>query len=922
MEIVQKKLATDFLEFLFYKTPRDHFAAITEYYTTEETYTQTHFIKLADIERVADRALTLCKKNSSDVYIRTTALKTIPAKGRGKKSHTSGTSVLWVDIDAKQHQSLDEILNKLRNFYPQPSWVNLSGSGVHAYWGLEEFATDILGIEKRTLWLMRQLGGDNCWSVAQIMRIPGTANFKTGIAKPVVPYDDLCSGKLYKWSDFKEEQLQVEAIAAEFDVESEPLPENFLDVLPVKLKERILTGEHAKRQLDGSVDKSENDWYIAMSLLELGYLPGQVLTVLSHDEWFSGNKTRTTGGYSYAMYTVAVAAAHIAQRCAYQQEVPLLEPVLNEVLWFHNKQGVLTKKAIMRGGDLVEPVIRHLMNHGVRFFHDPIENLGYIAANTGDVFPAENDNNTFKNWVYQISGFTDVEHEHRLIKSGLAIHATSRGETCQPCNWCHHDPESHSVYIMLDHKGRNVLKVMPGTQPTVCMNGTDHYLLRRSGLCTKEIQWVAQASPKEAITLIHDLITSHIPGDRITKGIITCYLLAMPLAQGMPIQTFPLLHLTGGAGSGKSQTLGLLSTFLHGTPQLLNATPAASYRAAQREIFLPFDDYENITDDVRQFILTASTGNTRQKSGKGSDDVVNQAAHILMGLTSINLLEEETARRRAFVLPLNKNKFFSGTYHEHHWKKISNARSIMWSGYAWWLAKTVLPSPLMQNFNGLVKEMEAAMTVDTFKGLASYLTLMYIIGKHFNDIVPGILGTEDYEHQFKDVIKQWQKTLCLDDPDEISDRNPLLIGLQHVFESARRGPEGEVFRFKYEDRSNGVDLTKVVQTILRDKDFRVHAVKAEKVPTYGEWFGLQGTTTEWLTTIWACDRWCSIRSPKQLGWAFSRLVGVLQIPPGTKESECVEVNNMVFQKLQDIGAGGTSNGWRVLVRLDHFSSDE
>lgn len=197
---------------------------------------------------------------------------------------------------------------------------------------------------------------------------------------------------------------------------------------------------------------------------------------------------------------------------------------------------------------------------------------------------------------------------------------------------------------------------------------------------------------QEGLRYFTDNFTNWLATDKVSRGILTCYALTAPLAYGFPIQTYPLVHLVGPAGGGKSQTLMLMSAWLHGGPRLLNTTPAASYRIASKEVLLPFDDYEQLPDDAKQFVLTAVTGITRQKSGKGTDDVVSQFAHVLMALTSISELEEEAVRRRALVLDINKELFPTKWYSENHWKLMAEKRSLLWSATPSGYRKTFSPS--------------------------------------------------------------------------------------------------------------------------------------------------------------------------------------------------------------------------------------
>ena len=116
--------------------------------------------------------------NGYDCYYSPAILREPPASGRGKKEDFLGARTLWVDLDSTPERSKDQIVIELHNFSPPPSAIIDSGHGIHAYWFLHELVTDQRAIEHRNLWLANQLGGDHCYSIDHLLRVPGTANFK------------------------------------------------------------------------------------------------------------------------------------------------------------------------------------------------------------------------------------------------------------------------------------------------------------------------------------------------------------------------------------------------------------------------------------------------------------------------------------------------------------------------------------------------------------------------------------------------------------------------------------------------------------------------------------------------------------------------------------------------------------------------
>ncbi len=915
------RLAREFLEFLTDSVPEDTFLSITEYlYSPDDSggYVHSYHYPLTKVNEVAEKVILFCDGNKSDVYVRCSVLKEKPEKGRGKKEQTAGSSVLWVDLDAKDGKTQAELLEKLRQFSFPPSWVNNSGNGIHAYWKLSEFITDITAVEKRNKWLADQLGGDHCWNITQVLRIPGTRNYKDPAeVKEVSVVEGFDHTRSYNIEDIPETDFTTEEKELDLSLEEEPLPADFLEKLPEKLQQRILTGEGAPTKEDGRIDRSENDWYIVMQLLELGYSPGQCLSVLTHSEWFSGEKTREKKNFDYATYTVAKAVLEYQKHGVTKtEERLLLDPVIDEVLFYEDESGTPKKRKVRRGSELVNPVVKFLSSHGEKFYLDEEERTGYIATSEGRVLIADKDNIEFRDWIQTISGFTEEEYEHRILRNGIASRVRETGEVAKLTPWCYLDIDNWTFYVLLDIRGRKVLKVPAGKEPTVVPNGTDKKLLRRSGQIVKPIQYDGKVDVEEGLRYFVNNFTRWLATDEISKGILTCYALTAPLAYGFPIQTYPLVHLVGPAGGGKSQTLMLISSWLHGGPRLLNTTPAASYRIASKEVLLPFDDYEQLPDDAKQFVLTAVTGITRQKSGRGTDDVVSQFAHVLMALTSISELEEEAVRRRALVIDINKERFPTEGYSENHWKLIADKRSLLWSAYSKWLSEDVLPFLQKMNFNTLVKEVEKLIPLDVFRGLAPFLTLMWVVGSKLEKYSPGVLGLDKVE--LTSGINRWVEVLRLGDPEEVTGRRPLLTAIQAVFDVYHNSPEGTIYDITVSREDEYEYKKRVVESTMRDTDYRLHITPADKLPQDDKWIGLEGTTTEWMVTLEKAARgFFKAKSERSLGHQFKQLlVDEPEFIGNSKESEPVDRWGYRFVRLLNAGPHQSQRGWRIMVRVD------
>jgi hypothetical protein len=101
--------------------------------------------------------------------------------GDGTKQGIIQIPALWVDLDVDPLSDKDKPLSAFFEFLLEPSFVVLSGGGIHAYWILKESAhrEDLLMVESLLKRLAFHFGGDmGATDASRILRVPGTLNFK------------------------------------------------------------------------------------------------------------------------------------------------------------------------------------------------------------------------------------------------------------------------------------------------------------------------------------------------------------------------------------------------------------------------------------------------------------------------------------------------------------------------------------------------------------------------------------------------------------------------------------------------------------------------------------------------------------------------------------------------------------------------
>ena len=258
----------------------------------------------------------------TDVYVRTSVLsKRWNGLGRGMKEDTYGTSILHVDIDLEGDEPrIQSTLDELTVFSPLPTMVVRSGGGIHVYWQIP-FTQDWQRVERVNKWLALQItGGDlGTFNVDRVLRLPGTFNTKP-TRQSWCRLVECHADRTYTLDDFQEADLNPVQQQTLPHIEAATLPSDFEDALHLKhdkLWQRIYTAETALTagadiRPDGTVDRSRNDAVISIWLLQIGRTDSEVLAVLQHPTWFSGERFRERYDENYTLITLLNAKSYVA----------------------------------------------------------------------------------------------------------------------------------------------------------------------------------------------------------------------------------------------------------------------------------------------------------------------------------------------------------------------------------------------------------------------------------------------------------------------------------------------------------------------------------------------------------------------------------------------------------------------------------
>lgn len=242
-----------------------------------------------------------------------------------------------VDIKEAQYDILENLTGKLPKGLPKPTLIIYSGGGYQAFWRLETPVEIDCSVEKGEQFelynkrLEQVFGGDHCFNVDRIMRLPGTVNIpdakklKKGRTEALAAVMEF-NANSYSLSDFKKAQeVQLEGPTRDTSGSSTVqvnIPGNIERVLDLaeldkwevsdRLKVIIAQGHHPDQPKEG--DNSRSAWLFDCCCgLVRANVPDEVIySILTDSEWgisssILENKARA---HKYAVRQITRAKEH------------------------------------------------------------------------------------------------------------------------------------------------------------------------------------------------------------------------------------------------------------------------------------------------------------------------------------------------------------------------------------------------------------------------------------------------------------------------------------------------------------------------------------------------------------------------------------------------------------------------------------
>lgn len=221
------------------------------------------------------------RNGKSNLYFHVNVPRPHPPKSKYERGDILEVAYLHVDIDTRAGEDFSEEFKRIRTLLdekcpvPAPTWIVFSGGGYQAFWKLRESipihgqipAAEEVARYNKQLELL--FGGDHCFNIDRIMRLPGSINLPNERKRKRgrVPVE----AEVYRYSPENVYDISAFVPAPEVQVRGvESVPVRFGDVRRIELDELkkwnvpdrvgviIVQGHHPDEIKDG--DNSRSAW--------------------------------------------------------------------------------------------------------------------------------------------------------------------------------------------------------------------------------------------------------------------------------------------------------------------------------------------------------------------------------------------------------------------------------------------------------------------------------------------------------------------------------------------------------------------------------------------------------------------------------------------------------------------------------------
>ncbi|NLZ17120.1 MAG: toprim domain-containing protein [Desulfobulbaceae bacterium] len=300
----------------------------------------------------------------------------------------------------------------------------------------------------------------------------------------------------------------------------------------------------------------------------------------------------------------------------------------------------------------------------------------------------------FKALLYDQAGINTATNGARLVIQTLESQAFLKGSRISSPGWIFTNFKENTVYFNLCGEDSTLLKIAPGKIELVANGTNTEQVLLKNSPKMHPIRYMPDADIGKGMARLKELVFDNLTCDLADRYFIVCLLINVVLLQYAKARG--IAKFSGPSSSSKTSAAVLESVLIYGEDYVTSSTAAADFSDAAVS---PLSFSDNLETDAvrggkRDFLLTASTGVTRQKRKAGSDsDNVYERACSQLVVTAVEPFTDHEMISRSIEIIFDKkfqNPSFKGMVAIE--AEIKEARDLVLSTIFKIVSHNVLPN--------------------------------------------------------------------------------------------------------------------------------------------------------------------------------------------------------------------------------------
>lgn len=298
-----------------------------------------------------------------------------------------------------------------------------------------------------------------------------------------------------------------------------------------------------------------------------------------------------------------------------------------------------------------------LVAHGAKFFYTPTGNP-FCFYDNNIYYIDSSDRGVKRQWaalILKLTGISPATSSGKIFFEEFASLSLIKGirKQTDSFSWMYTDVANHTIYFNLNNEKHELVKITPDSINVIQNAGNTDGIILESSSKFAPMTYDQTADIQTADNLISELITSNLACSVSDREFIVNWFSVFLLMDFTG--TKAITRFEGSSGSGKTTASKLISNLVYGSSQHKKSTDAANYSDGAVSPIVMLDNIESkdVKEDLTNFMITASTGISKEKRKAGSDrGTIREKPKCLINTTGIEPLSGNLSevQSRMFVI--------------------------------------------------------------------------------------------------------------------------------------------------------------------------------------------------------------------------------------------------------------------------------